>query len=81
MGQYLTDLERLAKYRQMAEQAHEAARTATTLEAKDTFVSLALTWENIISELERLVETDKHQLDGLDPDATLPLTKRIDQDR
>jgi len=78
VGQYLTDLERLAKYRLMADQAHECARRATSMEAKNAFVSLAATWESLIGELERMVESEPHHVDGLSPDAILAVAKAVD---
>jgi hypothetical protein len=81
MGQYLTDLERLATYREMADRAHEAARRATTLETKNAHASMARAWETMIEELERLLESGKHDAHDLTPEAIRSAGRPINPDR
>ena len=78
MSQCLTDLERLAKYRWMADHAHDSARAANSLETKNAFASLAMSWETLILELERMFEAEAHSSDGFDQHINLPLWKQID---
>ena len=55
VGEYLTDLpwERLANCRQRAAHAHERARRAITPEVRDFYISIAMAWETLASEIER----------------------------
>jgi len=58
VGQNLPDLpeERLIKYRLLASQAHDAARAATTPEARNAYIGMARAWETLVEEMERALD-------------------------
>ena len=64
-GEYLTNspCERLANCRQKAVYSHECARRALTLEVRDFYISIAMAWETLASEIERKEEAEKRRLD------------------
>jgi hypothetical protein len=83
VGQYLTDLpeERLAKYLEMAQHAHELAKTATAPEARNTYIAMARVWETLVEETKRILEAEVPNTEVPNLDATLPPTKPFDPDR
>jgi len=54
MAQDETSLERLQRFRALAAEAWQAARTAPSPEMRREYENLAKAWGELISELERL---------------------------
>ena len=44
--------ERIARYAAMADRAHQSARNATTIEARNSYISIAMLWGALADELE-----------------------------
>jgi hypothetical protein len=65
VGEYLTDLpwERLANCRQRAAHAHECARRAIAPEVRDFYISIAMAWETLASEIEQKAEAERRRSD------------------
>ena len=76
MGRYLEDFvqERIAKYRQLGEQARNSALNAKAQEAIDMYMAMAVAWEHLAVELQHLndmqpngeVKASTHHM-GADP--------------
>ena len=69
MGQHFTDEERAARYRLLAERAHECARAAIAHEARDAYIAIASAWETLAEETARMSEVESPLLA---PEATAP---------
>src|SRR6266446_2898245 len=65
VGEYLTDLpwERLANCRQRAAHAHKCAAAAEFPEVRDFYISIAMAWETLASEIEYKLEGERRRSD------------------
>jgi hypothetical protein len=51
--------QRLTRYRRAAEQARKAAQSAATAEVRDSYNSIASSWESLIVEAEAALKDTK----------------------
>ena len=75
MGEYLTDLpwERLANCRQRAAYAHKCAAAAKFPEVRDFYISVAMVWETLASEIECKMEAERRSnLNRRSPEPSIP---------
>jgi len=62
VGRYLEEFvqERIAKYRELGEQARNSALNAKAPEAIDMYMAMAAAWEHLAVELQHLNDVQPH---------------------